>query len=63
MPYAELFPALLAKGHIQNRSPPVLPKDTPFWFKADQFCAYHQGALDHGIENCFSFKADVPRLV
>ena len=63
MPYAELFLALLAKGHIQTRTPPIPPKDPPYWFKTDQFCAYHQGAPGHGIENCFNFKADVQRLV
>ena len=59
MPYAELFPALLAKGHVQTKTPPVIPDKPPFWFKADQFCAYHQGAPGHNIESCISLKADV----
>ena len=63
MPYAELFPALLAKGHVQTKAPPVIPDKPPFWFRADQFCAYHQGASGHNIENCISLKADVQRLV
>lgn len=63
MSYAELFPALLAKNHVQIRSPPPVPKDLPYWYKADQFCAYHQGAPGHSIENYFGLKSDVQRLV
>ncbi|XP_050918894.1 uncharacterized protein LOC127136374 [Lathyrus oleraceus] len=63
MSYAELFPALLAKNHVQTRSPPPVPNDLPYWYKADQFCAYHQGAPGHNIENCFGLKSDVQRLV
>jgi hypothetical protein len=58
-----LFPALLAKNHVQTRSPPPVPKDLPYWYKADQFCAYHQGAPGHSIENCFGLKSDVQRLI
>ena len=54
---------LLAKGHIQTRAPPVVLENHPYWYKADQFCAYHQGGSGHNIENCLSFKSDVQRLV
>ncbi|XP_050874922.1 uncharacterized protein LOC127078517 [Lathyrus oleraceus] len=60
MSYAELFPALLAKNHVQTRSPPPMPKDLPYWYKA---CAYHQGAPGHSIENCFGLKSYVQRLI
>ncbi|XP_050895728.1 uncharacterized protein LOC127102400 [Lathyrus oleraceus] len=63
MSYAELFPALLAKNHVQTRSLPPVPKDLPYWYKAEQFCAYHQGAPRHSIENCFGLKSDVQRLI
>ena len=63
MSYTELFPALLAKGHVQTKTPPVIPNKPPFWFRADQFCAYHEGAPGHNIENCVSLKSDVQRQV
>ncbi|XP_058745941.1 uncharacterized protein LOC131618801 [Vicia villosa] len=63
MPYTELFSALLSKGNIHTRSPPVIPKDLPYWFKVDQLCPYHQGAPGHNIENSYGFKADIHRLV
>lgn len=50
MSYAELFPALLAKNHVQTRSPPPVPKDLPYWYKAGQFCAYHQGHQDIALK-------------
>lgn len=53
MSYVELFLALLAKNHIQARSPTVVPKEIPYWYKADQFYAYHQRAPGHSIENCY----------
>ncbi|XP_050919668.1 uncharacterized protein LOC127137237 [Lathyrus oleraceus] len=59
MSYDKMFPALLAKNHVQTRSPPPLPKDLAYWYKAYQFCAYHQGAPGHNIENCFGLKSDV----
>ncbi|XP_050876724.1 uncharacterized protein LOC127080448 [Lathyrus oleraceus] len=46
-----------------TRSPPHVPKDLPYWYKADQFFAYHQGAPGHYIENCFGLKSDVQRLI
>src|SRR3954467_7790630 len=63
MPYAELFPTLLAKGLIQTRSPPNPTNGSSPWYKADQSCPYHQGAPGHNIENCFPFKIDVQRLL
>ncbi|XP_050895845.1 uncharacterized protein LOC127102527 [Lathyrus oleraceus] len=63
MSYVELFPTLLAKNHIQTRSPPDVPKEIPYWYKADQFCAYHQRAPGHSIENCYGLKSDVQRLI
>src|SRR3954467_4364134 len=63
MRYADLFPALLAKGLVQTKNPPTPAYESSHWFKADQSCPYHKGAPGHSIENYFSFKADVQRLV
>lgn len=63
MSYAELFPALLAKNHVQTNSPPPVSKDLPYWYKADQFYVYHQRAPRHIIENCFGLKSDAQRLI
>ena len=63
MSYADLFPVLIAKGHIQTRTALAVPDNPPYWYKADQFCAYHQGGQGHNIENCLSFKSDVQRFV
>ncbi|XP_050876207.1 uncharacterized protein LOC127079897 [Lathyrus oleraceus] len=63
MSYAELFPALLAINHIHTRSPFIVPKEIPYWYKADQFCVYHQGVSGHNIENYYGLKYDVQRLI
>ena len=55
MPYADLFPVLIAKGHIQTRTALAVPDNPPHWYKSDQFCAYHQGGPRHNIENYLSF--------
>src|SRR3954466_5436552 len=49
MPYADLFPTLLAKGLIQTKNPPNLAYESSHWFKADQSCPYHKGAPGHNI--------------
>lgn len=54
---------MLAKSHIQTRSPPSVPKEIPYWYKADQFYVYHQGVPGHSIENCYGVKSDVQRLI
>ncbi|XP_050878569.1 uncharacterized protein LOC127082379 [Lathyrus oleraceus] len=63
MTYTELFPSLIKKNLVQARTPPVVPKEILWWYKHDQHCAFHQGAPDHDIENCFSLKAEVRRLM
>lgn len=63
MSYAEFFPALIQKNLVQTRTPPAIPKELPWWYKYDHHCAFHQDASVHDIENCFSLKADVRRLM
>ena len=61
--YAELYSSLIVKNMFQPKSPPHMPEPLPWWHKPDQHCAYHQGAPGHDIENCYSLKYEVQRLV
>ncbi|XP_050897058.1 uncharacterized protein LOC127103860 [Lathyrus oleraceus] len=40
-----------------------MPEPLSWWYKPDQHCAYHQGAPGHDIENIYSLKYEVQRLV
>ncbi|XP_050877776.1 uncharacterized protein LOC127081573 [Lathyrus oleraceus] len=51
------------KNLVQTRTPPAVSKELLWWYKADQHCAFHQGAPGHDIENCFTLKAEVRRLM
>lgn len=48
---------------MQTRTPPTVPKELMWWYKADQQYAFHQGAPGHDIENCFALKVEVRRLM
>jgi len=61
--YAELFPTLLKENLIQTRLPPPMPKKLSTWYKPDLFCAFHQGAPGHDIEQCFAFRTVVQELI
>ena len=63
MSYAELLPALIQKNLEQTRTPLAIQKELPWCYKPDHHYAFHQGAPDHDIENCFALKAEVQRLV
>ena len=63
MSYAELLPALIQKTLVQTRPPPVVPSSFPWYYKANQTCAFHQGAPGHSVENCYPLKTEVQRLV
>lgn len=63
MTYTELFPYLVDKKHIQTRPPPPVLEKLLYWYKADQFCAYHQGAPGHNLEDCYGLKSNVQRLI
>lgn len=58
MSYMELFPAFIQKNLVQARNPPAIPKELPWWYKPDHHCA-----PDHDIENCFTLKVEVRRLM
>ena len=63
MSYAELLPALIQKKLVQTRPPPAIPSPLPWYYKADQTCAFHQGAPGHSVENCYPLRNEVQRLV
>jgi len=63
MKYAELFPYLLEKRFIQTRAPPPVPKKLPTQWRLGLFCAFHQGAQGHDVEDCFSLKIEVQKLI
>ncbi|XP_050878419.1 uncharacterized protein LOC127082217 [Lathyrus oleraceus] len=48
---------------VQPKIPPQMLEPMSWWYKPDQHCAYHQGALGHDIENCYPLKYEVQRLV
>lgn len=63
MNYAKLFLPLIHKNLGQIRTPLAVSKELPWRYKPDQYCAFHQGAHGHDIENCFALKAEVRRLM
>ena len=48
---------------MQTRSPPVVPLTFPWCYKANQTCAFHQGAPGNNIENCYPLKSEVQKMV
>jgi len=63
MKYAELLPTLLRENIVQTRPPLSIPKKLPTHWRLDRFCAFHQGAQCHDVENCFSLKIEVQKLI
>ncbi len=63
MKYAELLPTLLNKNLVQTRVPPPVPERLPTWYRADQFCAFHQGAPGHDTEECYGLRTAVQKLI
>jgi len=63
MLYRDLLPTVLSRGLVQTKPPPHVPNPIPNWYRADRTCDFHQGAPEHYIENCFSFKDDVQKLI
>ncbi|KAI5400066.1 hypothetical protein KIW84_065126 [Lathyrus oleraceus] len=56
MSYAELYPSLIERNLITPRDPPAIPDNPRWWYKPDQHCVYHSGALGHDVESCFQLK-------
>jgi len=63
MKYAELLPALLRENLVKTRPPPSIPKKLPAHWRPDHFCAFHHGAQGHDVENRFSLKIEVQKLI
>ena len=63
MSYTELLPTLIHKKLVQTRPPPAVPSPLPWYYKANQTCAFHQGAPGHNVENCYPLKTEVQKLV
>jgi len=61
--YAELLPDLFRRHLVQTRPPPQKPKKLPSGYGPDLFCAFHQGAPGHDIEQCSAFQKVVQKLV
>ena len=59
MSYAELLPALVQKKLVHTRPPPAVPSSLSWYYKADQTCAFHQGAPGHSVENCYPLRTEV----
>ena len=39
------------------------PKKLPWWYKTNASCAFHQNAPGHSLEDCFSLKVEVQKLM
>jgi len=63
MKYADLLPILLKKNLVQVLAPPRVPNPLPPWFRPDQNCIFHQGALGHDTEQCYPLKEKVQKLI
>ncbi|CAI8588867.1 unnamed protein product [Vicia faba] len=63
MSYAELLPVLIREKLVQTRPPPTIPLTFPWYYKADETCAFHQGAPGHNVENCYPLKSEVHKMV
>lgn len=63
MTYTELYPTLIAENLVQIRQPPAVPKKLPWWYKTEASCAFHQNAPGHSLEDCFSLKVEVQKLM
>lgn len=63
MTYAELYPSLVVKNLIQLKNPPHIPEPLPWWYKPYLHYYFHQGALEHDIENCYPLKYEVQKLI
>nr|KYP59426.1 hypothetical protein KK1_014862 [Cajanus cajan] len=62
--YIELFPQLM-KASMLVRTPPQRKQQSPYplWYRLEETCDYHAGAVGHSIENCKALKSRVQELV
>nr|KYP35320.1 hypothetical protein KK1_043654 [Cajanus cajan] len=62
--YAELFPQLM-KASMLVRTPPQRRQQPPYplWYRPEETCDYHTGAVGHSIENFKALKSRVQELI
>nr|KYP56370.1 hypothetical protein KK1_002608 [Cajanus cajan] len=62
--YTELFPQLM-KASMLVRTPPQRKQQSPYplWYRPEETCDYHAGAVGHSIENCKALKYRVQELI
>nr|KYP31992.1 hypothetical protein KK1_047433 [Cajanus cajan] len=62
--YTELFSQLM-KASMLVRIPPQRKQQPPYplWYRLEETCDYHAGAVGHSIENCKASKSRVQELI
>lgn len=63
MKCAELFPRLLGRNLVYTKAPLSVPAILLAGYRADLYCAFHQGAPGYDIEHCFALQKVVQKLV
>ena len=63
MPLTKMYQRLLSIGQVVPV--PLIPLQPPFpnWYKPDQKCEYHAGAVGHNIDGCLGFKRKILQLI
>ncbi|KAA3478158.1 RNA-directed DNA polymerase (Reverse transcriptase), Ribonuclease H-like protein [Gossypium australe] len=63
MTYRELYKSLFDAHVVSPVYLKPLQPSYPKWYDSSTQCEYHAGIIGHSIENCFSFKKLVERLI
>ncbi|KAI8568451.1 hypothetical protein RHMOL_Rhmol02G0200500 [Rhododendron molle] len=61
-PLSSVLEKLVKSGHLKPLDPMPLPKNPPANFKANLYCAYHQGA-GHLTDSCFRLRHAIQDLI
>ena len=63
MSLIEMHQRLLSIGQVAPVPLEPLQPSFPFWYKPDQKCEYHAGAVGHHIDGCVAFKRKILQLI
>jgi len=63
MSLTEMHKRLLNIGQVAPVPLEPLQPPFPFWYKPDQKCEYHAGAVGHHIDGCVAFKRKILQLI
>jgi hypothetical protein len=63
MSLTEMHQRLLSIGQVAPVPLKPLQPPFPFWYKPDQKCEYHAGAVGHNIDGCVAFKRKILQLI